>query len=451
MFIALFSGGFILFFGLGWLIVGPLLYDSVVPKKAFSVSLQDAALILLCGIMVNYGLVLCFQSLHISLFIESILSSIGLLCFAFCLFRWCERRTFLSSISWKKTIGIILLVGFYAIQILTKPLVDWDARSIWFFHAKLIYAAGSLSEVAGWGHSSVALSHVDYPKLVPVLAAQITYVRGFWNEYLPKASLLFIFVPAILWLFTFASRSLSFVVLLMFFPLSLHSSLWTGYMDGYLTLYFSLSMLLFGRYIISSRPIDIMSSGCCLLLLLNIKNEGILAVLAGFCSMIFISKSLSLIRLNTLFISYKRMGVALLVWLSPFMVWTFYKHRWNFYNDLQIGSMQSLAKIYSRLTDGSWWVIVSRSFEELQSALLLLGVMYLALRFQKKSAVRESLPALLAGGIYYLGMITIYLLTPHDLIWHLNTSISRTMLAVKGCLWIGIFFMLNALERPSDG
>ena len=350
--------------------------------------------------------------------------------------------------------GIVVFGGFYIIPILTEPVSAWDARSIWFFHAKMIYAEGALSQAAGWSHPSVVWSHVDYPKLVPVLAAQATYISGFWNEYLPKVALIFMLVPALLWLFSFARRSLSFVLLLMVFPLSLSAWLWNGYMDGYFALYFSISLLLYGRYMISRRTIDIVSSVCCLLFLLNIKNEGMLAVISvitGFCLIMgikFVRKQCPPIQLKKLFILYWRAGFALFIWLSPFMMWTLNKQRWNLSNDLQIGSMQSLARISSRLTDGSWLVIVERSFEELWSALLILGVVCVSSAIQKKSVTKESLPALVAGGIYYLGVTTIYLLTPNDLLWHLNTSIHRTMLVIWGCIFVGSFFMLSALERP---
>jgi len=449
--ILLFSIGF---FGLGWLVVGPILYGSVVSEKTSIPCLQEIALILVCGMVADYGLVLYLQSLQSSLLIGSSLSIFGLVCYVIRSYRCRNREKYFCSISWKKTVGIVVLCGFYFIPILTEPLSAWDARSIWFFHAKMIYAEGALSHAAGWSHPSVTFSHVDYPKLIPVLAAQATYISGFWNEYLPKVALIFMLVPAILWLFSFARRSFSFVFLLMVFPLSLCEWLWNGYMDGYFALYFSISLLLYGRYMISRRTIDIVSSVCCLLLLLNIKGEGLLAVISvitGFClimSIKFVRKQCPPIQLKKLFKLYWRAGFALFIWLSPFMMWNIYKQRWNLSNDLQIGSMQSLARISSRLTDGSWLVIVERSFEELWSALLILGVACVASAIQKKPVVKESLPALVTGGIYFLGITTIYLLTPYDLLWHLKTSIDRTMLVIRGCIFVGSFFILSALEKP---
>ena len=52
------------------------------------------------------------------------------------------------------------------VPILSLPLYDWDARSIWFFHGKMIYYAGTLGPEAGWNIQTPQFSHVDYPKLV---------------------------------------------------------------------------------------------------------------------------------------------------------------------------------------------------------------------------------------------------------------------------------------------
>jgi hypothetical protein len=42
---------------------------------------------------------------------------------------------------------------------------------------------------------------------------------------------------------------------------------------------------------------------------------------------------------------------------------------------------------------------------------------------------------------YLAAMVVIYTLSPHDLSWHLNTSIKSTMLPIKVC----IFFHVNLL------
>ncbi len=222
------SAGLAGLLGLGWLIGGPVLHGSLWPKNRLIPLLPQIPLLLIWGLILNYGLVLSLQSLKTSLMFSDLLAVCGLGCFAAFSFHQTFRvsktlkvlpgKIYLEGYKW---LGIALVCLLYVAPIVAQPLLTWDARSIWFFHAKMIYVAGSFSQATGWTHPSAAWSHVHYPNLVPVLAAQVAYLKGFWNEYLPKAALIFVLVPAVLWLFTFARRSMSFALLLMLLPFSL--------------------------------------------------------------------------------------------------------------------------------------------------------------------------------------------------------------------------------------
>jgi len=99
------------------------------------------------------------------------------------------------------------------------------------------------------------------------------------------------------------------------------------------------------------------------------------------------------------------------------------------------------------LTDGSVSLIFQSLFPQIKGALLLLALLCILYILWKKQLVKESLPALLAAGVYLLGMIIVYLLSPNDLAWHLATSIDRTMLSVNACVFIGCYFILNTIEN----
>jgi len=434
--------------GQGWLVVGPLLQGSLNIKKRYIPVLQEIPLMLVSGLILNYGIILVFQSLNTSLFVGGILSILGLCCWGVNALRYTPNEK-LTPAAMKKWIGIFFVCLLFLSPILAIPLRDWDARSIWFFHAKMIYTAGSIGQSAGWQHPSIVFSHTDYPNLVPALAAQVAHVVGFWNEYIPKTSIFFMLVPAIVWLFTFARRSFSFAILLLLFPVSFNTWLWNGYMDGFFALYFSVAMLLLGRYIKSLQPIDMISSLSCLIVLLYIKNEGVLALLSGFCSIILY---LSMFKNKALFtregfLQKWKYYLAGLLGLLPFGIWGFYKQEWNLWNDLGIGTLPSFLQISSRLTDGSYQLIFQKLYPQLEGALLLLGLLCFASAIQKKSLARESLPAFFAAGLYCLGMVFVYLLTPNELGWHLQVSIDRTMLPVIGCIFMGSYFILDAMEN----
>ena len=446
----LISLGLTFLLGQGWLVVGPLLHGSLTIKKKDVPLLQEIPLALLSGLIINHGIILCFQSLRLGLIAGCIISIFGIYCFTLYIFRH-HAQQILNPAPLNLWVGIVFVCLLFLSLILGEPLKDWDARSIWFFHAKMIYVAGSVGQSAGWQHPSVVFSHTEYPKLVPALAAQVAHIMGFWNEYIPKASLLFMLVPAVTWLFTFARRSFSFVILLLLIPFSFYLLLWNGYMDGYLALYFSVAMLLLGRYINSSQPIDMVSSLCCLAVLLYIKNEGALAALIGLCLTI----SVQLLKKKTysiknIFGAGWKYYLAGLIALLSFVLWNLYKQRWNLSNGLGIGTTQSLLHIFSRLTDGSYKLIFQYVYKQIEGALLLLGLLYFASVAWHKPLPKESLPALIAAGIYCLGMVMIYLLTPFDLAWHLNASINRTMLSVNGCIFIGCYYILNTIENNEN-
>ncbi len=241
--------------GLGWVFIGPLVHGSLCRPRSGGPALQELPLLLLIGIIINYGILLLVQSLSVGLWITTGVGTFGLVCYIISQIN--SRRQFYSSHrAIENGVAVIFTAVLFLAPIIGSPLSDWDARSIWFFHAKMIFSARSIGQIAGWSDPAVTFSHVDYPNLVPALAAQLAHLSGFWNEYLPKLSLFFILVPAVGLICSFARRIWSFIFVLLLALFTLNVYIWNGYMDGYLALYFTLSMLFFGRYLNDSHPIS---------------------------------------------------------------------------------------------------------------------------------------------------------------------------------------------------
>tara|TARA_B100001093_G_scaffold367805_1_gene352703 strand:- start:4355 stop:4861 length:507 start_codon:yes stop_codon:yes gene_type:complete len=78
--------------------------------------------------------------------------------------------------------------------ILFEALHTWDARSIWFFQAKVLFYDGELIKDSVWTNEAYEFSHLDYPKMLAVLAASVANIFGYWNEYLPKLALLVLLI-----------------------------------------------------------------------------------------------------------------------------------------------------------------------------------------------------------------------------------------------------------------
>ena len=435
------------FLGQGWLVVGPVLHQSLTTKKEEHSLLQEIPLALLGGVILNYAINLCVQSLQYGLWIECFLALFGLFSFFLYFFHYHSLKNFYNATSIIKWLGISFVCLLFISPILSLPLTDWDARSIWFLHAKMIYLANSLGQSAGWQNLSIAFSHPDYPILIPALAAQAAYVMGFWNEYIPKIALFFMLVPAVIWLFSFYRRSFCFGILILLIPFSFSKWIWNGYMDGYLALYFSIAVLLTGRYIKQSQTIDVISAFCCLIVLLYIKNEGaLLGIIGIFSTTLIILAKKKFISARQGFLTNWRYYLVGLMALLPFVIWDLYKRQWGISNDLEVGTTQFFSRIATRLSDGLYQLIVVNLFKQAAGSLLLLGSLYIVSIAQKKWIVKESLPALCVAFIYTIALFIVYLSTPYDLLWHLNTSIERTMLPVYGGIMVGCYYILKQLE-----
>jgi len=410
--------------------------------------IEKVPFILTTGFLVNYLILLSVQSLRLSLLVCLIIS--------FAAFVWFftqkkpELKIGCKKFRWPYLFIFITLLLYY-FTILFDPLEWWDARSIWFFHAKMILSAESINHSAGWQNQFIP--HADYPKLIPALAAQLSYLLGYWNEYSPKFSLFLILIPPVFWIFSFYSHRFSFLFLVLALPFGLYFWLWNGSMDGYLALYSAVSMLLAGRYFKDRRQLDLLSSLVCLALVSNLKNEGILVCLTGIFSVAAVELSSGGFKLSGL---KKHFSIYRLIWLtvifSPCLTWSvYYKNKWGLANDLKIGTMESFSRIISRLSDGvSFPLILQKTIYQNESAVwiclaaLIAGIILLK---ASKRYVHGWIPALITAFIYYWGIAGIYLLTPSNPIWHMDSSSERTMLTVSSLMIAGIYLIFQELEN----
>jgi hypothetical protein len=437
--------------GQGWLIVGPVLHGSLTSRRSGTSFSEEIPLLLTVGLIVNYGILLDLQFLSLSLICGLLAGGIGLACLSVSLFRNpVVLNSNASQIS--RAVGAAGYCLLFVPRIIAEPLLAWDARSIWFFHAKMIYSAGALSRSTGLQHASAAFSFSYYPSLVPALAGQVAYLLGFWNEYVPKLSLLFLLLAPMAWLFSFARRSLTSLFLFLTVPFLFSTQMWNGYMDGYLALYFLVGALLLGRYIQERHFLDLISSLCCLLLLLYFKNEGVIAVLAGLCLAILAGLARRKLRFSfPRFSLIWRYIVLCLVLLVPFLTWERYKRLWGLRNPYGFAANEPLQHIYARLGDGSLRHILANMWGQTAIPLAILGLLLVtALAWKVPAFTKESLAVLLITGFYCLGLIGIYLLTPYDLPLQLQYSIARTMLVVSAGIFVASYFTLNRIEKSGN-
>jgi hypothetical protein len=413
--------------------------------------LSQAALLsgaLAIGILVNYVLVLGFESLRAALAAGSVLAVLGLLLGARTFLKNRGQQPFPLSRSWVWSLPLAYIVALYGVLILTRPLTHWDARSIWFFHAKIIYFQGALTEQSGW--SELLGAHADYPKLLQTLAAQVAYVCGYWNEFLPKAALLVLLIPAAAGYFAFFKRPISWVFLISmaFFPT--YTEIWNGYADGYFALYAGLAILALVRWFDSLRPHDLLLGLAALGIVSCLKNEGSLFLICTAAAFFAVGVLRGVKRGKGLpgSIDWLRLSYLVVVMLAGSSIWLVKKKAWGLHGDLEL-SGQYLAVAWGRLTDGeSLSLVVKNLFQtqELTYALIPLAMGITAARVFRIRVPPSTWLPFSAATLYLFGIVLVYLGTPYELSWHLATSSGRTVLPIFVTFSIATFLVMDAIE-----
>lgn len=405
------------------------------------------------GILVNYSLMLTGQPIARVLLACLVVGLVGAWRFVKHLRAGPPRELPGSKAGTLSMVCIVYLVTVYYLQVLSEPLSHWDARSIWFFHARMIWIEGALRNQATWTHESIVFSHPDYPMLVPALAAQLAALKGYWNEYFPQASLVLMLIPLVLWVFSFRKLTVTFILLVLAFFFSLGGWLWNGYMDGYLVMYGGVALLLFGRYLSEQRTMDLCSSLVATGIASNLKNEGLLfavcvaaaVVVLGFkyseCAVFRIAKRL---RAEPVAIG------VLLMSMAPALMWMMRKRAWGIESELTGDPVQAWARLSARLFDGATPQYLLDTLVTRLTAIWLVAVILLVvvvfLRLRKLTLHPGAAIAALTAVLYAFGLYAVYLSTPHNFEFHVSTSGTRTMATASMALLVSMFFLLSSLE-----
>lgn len=410
---------------------------------------QMIALVLGYGIALDYALVLLFQSTSFSFYAGIFLSLLGFASAFFMLrmhlFQALHARWFI----WGLVLYLFLL---FSGAVLYEPLAAWDARSIWFFQGRLIYfnRGFHLAIPDGWNNPALIFSHGEYPKLIPVLAARSAQLAGFWNEYVPKASLLILLLPTLFAATSFFERiRLSALFLILSFYFSLGWMLWNGYSDGYFGLFAVFACMYAARWLETADPLDLLSGSVFLSIAVSLKNEGLLFALlltAGVVAVVRFSKKTTKPPKGPLIDRWK---YGLLLWLPflGFFIWTVLKKLWGLQNDLELGTGTFL-RVFQRIEKGQIPLILKSLLIDAQvmKAAILFGAAFGAAKIIRARPAAPILLPLSIGLFYFLGIFVIYAGTPKDLEWHLGTSAGRTMLPVLLALFASIFFLMQGIE-----
>ncbi|MDD3769162.1 MAG: hypothetical protein PHV10_00965 [Sulfuricurvum sp.] len=345
---------------------------------------------------------------------------------------------FRSIIIKKNQINIFLFI--FALLFITSfsPLTDWDARSIWLFHAKRIYFESNLfaqlDNYAEWSHN-------DYPTLVPAFIASLAKLIGTWNELFPKLGVVLTAIPPLLVIGKILKKSLLIIILLIFLLFVADRLLFNGYMDAILGLYLTAGVLtwIYALKIKHNKNLALLLyvySSLNFTILSLIKNEGILMLL-----IIFIVSMLILFKYS----KYQYFLKTIYVFIMPsiFIIsWKYMCFLHNINNDLTSGntismflerihSLENLLLIIKYLCVHPWMIFF-----------LIIVV------FVKKKNIKIGDLIVIGIVLMYISSIfLIYLTTPNALEWHLQTSAERVLLPIEVLLFSFLIFKMKNLKR----
>jgi 4-amino-4-deoxy-L-arabinose transferase-like glycosyltransferase len=346
--------------------------------------------------------------------------------------------------------ALIGVVGGYG----AAPLGDWDAWALWNLRARFLFRAGEQ-----WRQAfSPVFTHTDYPLLVPCTNARCWCYLGTdpeWGPWLVGS------------LFTFATvgilatgvcrlRSRCQGLLAGLVLLGTVSFFWRGalqYADIPLAFFFLATVLLLGLYDAADqrRRGLLCLAGLTAALAAWTKNEGWLFVIA-----VFATRWLA---------AWRRAGgrqairqlVLSFVGAAPVLgIVVLFKTCLAGDNDLVSG--QGWQRCAPRLLDTSRYWLVGKAFVtwglHLGRAFVIVLPLCFMLLGRGKPPSRGAAGITTAASVLLLmiaGYFGVYIVTPHDLTWHLGTSAERVLLHLWPLAILTVFLYLATPEELVGG
>ena len=330
---------------------------------------------------------------------------------------------------------------------LPVPLGSWDAWTIWNVRASFLAEGGSIWREAFGPYQS----HADYPLLLPLAVARSWTWMGSKGQAAPLLLAIF-FTFGSLGLTTaaltqFRDRTTATIAGFMFLGMPLIFS--TGiclYADIPLAFYFLASGVCLYRAFLEPAPARcFVLAGFFLGCAAWTKNEGIQFAALGFmvsALFLLVSKGLQ----GTRNIGWMLAGFA------PFgLLLIHQKIAHACPNDL-IDAM-TFSRIIDQVSSLERWQMIAEYFWSILPVIVTLPILcFIPAGILLKGGWRPGIPEALLMvllGLQTLGYLFFYLTTPHDLSWHLSTSLDRIVAQIMPLGVFAAFMLIGSPSRPN--
>jgi hypothetical protein len=317
-----------------------------------------------------------------------------------------------------------------------------DAWSIWNFAARYIYRMNSPAIL--FNHHYYEPFHPDYPVGLGLNVAWGWFVLNRESTNLPIAIALYIIVsPALLlWGSLNKWRGTLPAVLGALLYLMIPNLKWSvGQMaDGLIALFMLSAIIMLYGYLRGSQPGFLFLGGLAAGFSAWIKNEGLLFI----CVFVIIIAFMVLRRvIHPSDIKWVAGGLS-----APLLITVAYKFVIHASSDLFSGD----PAVTAQLLDVQRWWTIARNFSMYTlnygnwpvSIVFVLLIYAILMGFDSSEGRRQFWLLLVILG-QFVGYVIVYLLTPHDLAWHISTSMDRL---ISQLLPMVIFWLFVALRSP---
>ncbi len=380
-----------------------------------TITQQNNILIILSTIILNYILFLTS-----SLLILIKLNFILFIFFTFYYFFKYEKNKFL----------ILFLLALIIISLGT-PTDSWDARSIWLFKAKEFFYDHSIISVK---NNYAEFSHNNYPSIAPAFAAGLSTLIGYWNEIYPKAGLTLMFIPPLIIISRFFDNNF-FLISISIILFIIGKFLVNGELDGLVALYFVSSVIII--YNFKNLNNDIFYQCLILIFFLIIlsllKAEGAVLLI---CS--FIGSMLTFYKKKYL---CKNLIISFFVSIIPVLIWNYFCI-YNNIGNINSDNIFNINNFANRILYLKNYILIFEYLLLNEKFLFGLIVFFVSTIYIKNKDILIYVSSI--SLIYILFLFIIYLSTPLDLEWHLNSA-NRIIKSIA--LFLSIFGLYSIFNK----
>ncbi|MEM8930311.1 MAG: hypothetical protein AAGE94_04015, partial [Acidobacteriota bacterium] len=342
----------------------------------------------------------------------------------------------------RSVLGVAALLAF--VTAWTTLIPDWDGMAIWGLKAKLL-AMGELD--AAWLQAPLNLpAHPEYPLHVPLRAALIAQVVGWHGGLLSVLLVLDVVALGLLVLGSVEARrrgpAATWILVGLFAVPALWDEIPRGYADPTIALALAATLVALDRWLRSGDRVALALAALSAGVGAWTKQEGLVLLIVAF----------GVAWLLAPFADRRRLPVVVAgaVGVSVAVPWQLVRRGlgiatepfgWRGVEQLDRLPI-ILGRIAEEMTTLDRWSLLWPA-----SAIALIAWVVQAVRSRRTDAA-SWLPALALLGAL-AAWTAIYVATPHDVIWHLDTSLHRLLVQLVPAAMLTILSLVDATHRAS--